>query len=130
MEELKQLFALLMPEMTKDQRRALVTSCMIFFFVFHIAWACGWVPGLPGFARADAVVVNTQRINSVMSNQNEILVRLIASDIENARQSQCKAIRTQNEAAMLGWGQTLRSALAEYLSRSHRPYPLRDCGEY
>lgn len=130
MEELKQLFAMLLPEMTKDQRRALLTSCVIFFFAFHIAWACGWVPGLPGFAKADAVVANSERINGLMYSQNEIIVRLIAADVENARQNQCKSIKANNEAATLGWGQTLRTALAEYQSRSHRQYPLRSCGEY
>lgn len=130
MEELKSILSAMLPPLDDGQRRSLLTTVLVFFFAFHIAWACGYVPGLDGFARASAAEVSNRRIDAVMSTQEQILVRLMANDIENAREQQCKAIRAGNQMALEGWGLTLRNVLREYYDRSHQNYALRSCGEY
>jgi len=99
-------------------------------FSFHVAWACGWVPGLQGFALADDARVQVQTVQQLQQGQNTILVRLIAGDIEAARQQQCRAIQTNNRAAADGWAVSLNSSLREYLTLAGREYVLRSCEEY
>lgn len=101
-----------------------------FAMAFHVAWACGWVPGLPGFAEARDLREQQVIVQEVAQGQNLILVRLIAADIETARQRQCQALRENNRAAADGWAVSLNTALREYLTFAGREYVVRPCSEY
>lgn len=108
---------------------------------FHVAWACGWVPGLEGFAQSSKLEEvktqiislrdeNEKTVQSINVTQTAILVRLIRSDIETARAQQCRAIREGNPTAAEGWRYKMQVGLNEYLSSTGQGYALRGCDEY
>lgn len=111
-------------------RWRLAVAAGFFALAFHVAWACGWVPGLPGFAEARDLQEQRTLVQRVSDGQNAILIRLIRADIESSRIQQCRALQAGNRAAADGWATSLRTALAEYLSLAGREYQLRDCAEY
>ena len=47
-EKLKETFLL---DMSPTQQRSLLILLAVLAFTFHVAWACGFVPGVDGFAR-------------------------------------------------------------------------------
>jgi len=49
------LLELLPPDIPRLVRWRLTIALAIAMLFFHVAWACGLVPGVPGFARADEV---------------------------------------------------------------------------
>lgn len=111
-------------------RWRLSMAAFVFAFCFHVAWACGYIPGLPGFAQARDLTEQRTLVQQVSEGQEAILVRLIRADIESARQQQCRALRENNRAAAEGWAVSLRTALAEYQSLAGAEYRLRECSEY
>lgn len=125
------LLEYLLAPFTTEQRWRLVVGFVIAAFMFHIAWACGRIPGLDGFASAQSVEQQKASLTQVVSSQNIILIRLISADIETARQAQCRSIAAGNGAAADGWRASLDAALREYQQANNgKPYRLRACNEY
>lgn len=107
----------------------------------HAAWAIGWIPGLDGFAQTGQVaeirkaVEETKKstedsVAQIQMTQNTILARIIASDVERAREAQCRAISEKNQAGVQGWRVRLDGSLYEYRVTAGRDYVLRPCDEY
>lgn len=118
-----------LPVDTTTRLRILVVA-FVCGVCFHIAWACGWVPYTVGFARADQLSLQEDKIKLMVDGQQKILVRLLTSDIEIARQQQCYAVRIKNESAIGGWSAQLRTAMQQFNEETKANYSLRDCSEY
>lgn len=103
---------------------------LIFLMFGHVGWAMGIVPGLDGFARKSDLVQQEQKIESMLGTQEEILRRIVAQSIEDARQRQCHLLAEQQPGAAEGWAQTLLTNLEEYRVMTGREYSLRPCTEY
>lgn len=41
--------------MTSQQQRTVIFAVLTLFFIFHVAWACGHIPSMPGFALASDI---------------------------------------------------------------------------
>jgi hypothetical protein len=54
-EGLKHAWALLSLGLTAQQQRTAMLIILLAGFGFHVLWACGYIPGLPGFALANDV---------------------------------------------------------------------------
>jgi hypothetical protein len=130
-----------LPPMTRLQTWRVTMALGLMLGMFHIAWACGWVPGLEGFAQsyvvksieqriADFETSNKLTVEQINRKQDNIIVRLIRSDIEEARAQQCIAIKDRNTGAAEGWRARLQVALNEYYSTTGAGYALRGCDEY
>lgn len=116
-------------------------AIIVVALVVNMAIARSWLPGSDGFAQNSTVAsikttmeTNAEQyklsISSIEKTQNIILVRLIGSDVEQARSAQCAAIKTGNSAAAEGWRARLNASLAEYRFTASQEYALRSCGEY
>lgn len=126
----KDFFAMVLPNLSKDAQWRLFVLAMLAFFGFHIMWACGRIPGLEGFASAQALVTQASTLQTLEQQQNTILVRMIITDIESSRESQCKAVNAKNGAASDAWRARLEVALSEYRTTTRQDYRLRNCSEY
>lgn len=135
------LVTTILPPMTAMQTWRVLVAIGLMLAGFHVFWAAGMIPGLTGFAQTNQVaeikrtVEETQKktdasIASIKDTQSIILVRLIASSIEDARARQCDALKTGNPQGAQGWRARLDSALYEYRVSSGRDYALRGCDEY
>lgn len=131
----------LLPPMSPLQTWRVIVVILLGALGVHAAWAIGWIPGLDGFAQQAQVrhiedkieqnrVVYTQSIEEVQATQSSILVRLIAADVERAREAQCKALTERNTGAAQGWRVRLDSSLFEFRVQAGRDYVLRPCDEY
>lgn len=100
------LIELFPPDVPRLVRWRLMISFTCAVFLFHIAWACGFVPGVPGFALADDVdqkidqamqPVRAQlgQITTQIASQDDILksIRLdqLAARIRDLQQQRCEA---------------------------------------
>lgn len=131
----------ILPPMTANMRWRTLVSIAIIALMFHVFWSMGLVPGLEGYAQTtqiqsvekkldDNSAKYTAAIEDVRRSQTNIIVRLIASDAENARTQQCKALKEKRPDAAEGWRARLLSSLAEYQQAAGYGYRLRDCTEY
>lgn len=129
------------PPMTAMQTWRVTMALFMMLLGIQAAWAIGWIPGLDGFAQTHQVAAIQKTveenateyktsISKIENTQNTILARLIASDIENARSFQCKAIAERNTSGAQGWRVRLDAALYEYRFIAGRDYLLRTCDEY
>tara|TARA_R110000868_G_scaffold24342_4_gene96286 strand:+ start:650 stop:940 length:291 start_codon:yes stop_codon:yes gene_type:complete len=88
----------------------------------HVAWACGILPWVSGFANAADVA----RLDA---RAKRIEVRLISADLYEARKEQCLAIHSADTAAKPGPLRRRDSLIADYESLTGLEYRLPDCEE-
>lgn len=131
----------ILPPMSPMQTWRVLVAIGLMMAGVHVAWACGYIPGLAGFAQTaqveqikktvdDGQKKTEQSVEAIKQTQGVILTRLIASDVESARASQCKALAEGNQAAAQGWRVRLDASLYEYRYNAQRDYVLRPCSEY
>lgn len=132
----KFLVSMILPPLTVDATTrwrlsiSVITMSIIVLFFGHVAWAMGIMPGLDGFARESALVAQATKIDNILETQDEILIRIVASTIEDSRDRQCAMLNAGQGEAAEGWARTLTASLAEYRTRAGRDYQLRPCNEY
>lgn len=132
----KLLLSMLVPPLTVDATTrwrlsiSLITILLMFLFFGHVAWAMGIVPGLEGFARQNMLDEQAKKIDSILIAQDEILIRIVASSIEESRGRQCAMLNAGHGEDAEGWARNLTASLSEYQTRSGKAYQLRPCNEY
>ena len=109
---------------------SLITMSIVFLFFGHVAWAMGILPGLDGFAQSAELAEQDKKIERVLDTQSEILTRIVAQSIEDARYRQCYILKEGGGDAAEGWARSLTASLEEYRNRTGREYQLRPCNEY
>lgn len=89
----------------------------------HIAWACGLLPWVSGFAAASDMA----RLEIRAKN---IEVRIISADIYEARKEQCSAIAENETASKPGPLRRLNALVADYEAMTGLSYRMPDCVEF
>jgi hypothetical protein len=85
---LKELFP---PEVPPVLKWRLAVFAVVVLFLFHVAWACGWLEGVgmgTGFASAAEL---DRRVSVVEGNVKDIKLSLIEQSIFDAKESECTA---------------------------------------
>lgn len=90
-----------------------------FFGAFHVAWACSWLPGIPGFAMAADAHEIKQAVDELRQN-------LLEKAIFDTRILQCTAMEEGNGRV---YAEKLRGFLVEYKETTGHDYPLPACDE-
>lgn len=101
---IKELFPPEVPPVLK-WRLAMFAVCVL--FLFHIAWACGWLGNLgigAGFATASEL---DSRATAVEENVKDIKLTLIEQGIFDAKESECTATDPQARRFFASRVQTL-----------------------
>lgn len=97
----------------------------------HIAWACGLIPGLIGFARADEVDIVKSQLSQLQKLVSENIVTSRAEYLEgrafDIRVKQCEAI-AQKKSALVFTTQ-LQQVLYSYRVLTGRDLSLPGCEE-
>lgn len=78
-------------------------------FAFHVAWACGWVPGIPGFAMAADV---SELVGKQAQIEQAVVCNAIAAEIKRLRSE-----LRDNETKMIEAQQSNNRALIAQLTR-------------
>lgn len=84
----------------------------------HVAWACGWVPGVSGFAMADEV-------SDVKEDVKTIQIDLVDAQIFEQRLRQCQS----TDQARQVHAQRLQRLLRRYQELTGRNYQLPSCSD-
>ena len=80
----------------------------------HIAWSCGWLPGMSGFAMADTVQQNTGTLNRILAiNLADRIDRILAYQCEHPGD------RSRDE--------DLHNLLQDYLDTTGKQYSRPSC---
>ena len=88
----------------------------------HIAWACGMLPWVAGFA-SNADVVRLQ------STARSIEIRIVSADLYEARKEQCKAIHDNEDGSKPGPLRRINALVADYQSMTGFSYRMPGCDE-
>lgn len=89
------------------------------FLGAHIAWACNWLPGVPGFALAADVV-------GIQSSLQNLTVDLLSKNIFEMRIRQCRAVASGTQQI---YTEQLQKLLDQYQSIAGKTYLLPACSE-
>ena len=118
---LKELFP---PEVPPVLKWRLAMFAVALLFLFHIAWACGWLSTLgfgSGFASASEL---DKRVSSVEDNVKEIKLSLIEQSLYNAKESECTATDPQAERF---FSSRVQALAREYLKLSEFTFNIPPC---
>jgi hypothetical protein len=131
-------------DMEPGERQAAARVVLWAIVVSHIAWACGWIPGLQGFAFASEVddkIAEVVRplerqlrglerdVADVRKEQRAARVTALEGLLFETRRAQCSAIRDENREAMRFYAQRMDQLRAEYHGTTGREYAPASCSE-
>lgn len=112
--------------------------------VVHISWACGWIPGMQGFAFADDVdrkvaaavdplKAEVREIDRKLSRvEREVVAARIATMekmLFDLRKAQCTAIARQNPEAVEFYARHIQEVKSQYFAATSREYQAPTCAE-
>ena len=113
---------LLFADLDPAQRAKLVQIGIVVFIGFHVAWACGWIPGIPGFAMAGDVTQLSGKVSGIEQS-------LLEAEIIEAQERLCKADAENNVPAMRYSAERLRELAYQYESMTDKVFRLPTCNE-
>lgn len=101
--------------------------------VFHVAWACGFLPGVSGFALSEEVSSKNEQLTAQMTRlqhaftEQEII--LLEGAILDMRSKQCAAIVNNNRESRRFAAERLTRLLNKYQETASHNFPLPPCAE-
>ena len=95
----------------------LMTTAICLTFVFHISWACNWIPGMPGFASSAEVMSQGKAIQKIQ-------LSLLESNILDVKQQQCLAVNKDF------FTRRLQELLREYQTVTKQQYQIPTCRDF
>lgn len=118
---LKELFPPGVPPILKWR---LAMFAVVVLFLFHVAWACGWLEKFgvgTGFASASEL---DRRVGAVETNVKDIKLSLIEQSLYDAKESECTATDPRAKRFFISRVQTLSR---EYQSISGFVFDIPPC---
>lgn len=88
----------------------------------HIAWACGFIPGLYGFAHAGELMAVSKQVK-------ETQLTLLDQSIMEARRNECRFTKQNNKDGAQFAASRLRALLSQWHDLSTHEYLLPTCDE-
>lgn len=126
--------------MTPSQQRSVLILVAILAFSFHVAWACGYVPGVDGFARerqvqkvADELARTAAReakedalryIEQVEESIKELHTEILEERIQNFQIQRCRA---ENERLREQYANRVNRNMSKYRRINGYYYNITDC---
>jgi hypothetical protein len=136
--------SLITGDMTPGERQNFIRILFWGAVSFHIAWACGLLPGVQGFAVAsevdgkiaqavEPIKVEVREIDRKLSRvEREVIAARIATlekSLFDLRKAQCTAIARENPEAVEFYGRQIQGVRAEYYAATAREYQAPTCAE-
>jgi hypothetical protein len=108
---------------------------LVALFTFHILWACGWIPGIGGFALAadmsqqisvtkDGSDKRQSKIEDALATLERIQVR---QSLDDAMKKECQAIEQNNQEALDAANATLDNLSPHFYELFHYTYGRQSC---
>lgn len=141
MGRIPEVWSLVWGDASPSERARTLRVAFRALILFHIAWACGWLPGWQGFARAEEVDGKIQtaiepiqkqltEINQKLAIseavQRRILQGQIAAQLRDLHRFKCTTLDETTRARM---ERDIEDAQQEYRALSAERYPLPPCRE-
>lgn len=135
---------LFMGDLDSGQRSAVLRAGLWSFVVLHIMWACGFLPGLQGFALAEDVDVKIsaaidpikselrsvdRKVDRVETELLKAKIVTIEEALYSTRKAQCEAIKAENAAAMDFAARKIAELRAAFYGATGREYVMPTCAE-
>lgn len=115
-------------DMTPLQRRIMVQSLVALLFLFHVLWACGWLPGISGFALASDTAQVQEDIKdlrrTIQEGFNAIRKEQIQERLSSLQALRCTATDAQLRQEYINRIQDLQSRHRDAFGYT---YPLEPC---
>jgi hypothetical protein len=136
---------ILLPGLTAAQQRTVVVSVVVLAFGFHVAWACGYVPGVAGFATEDQVeevAISAesaeqaaeaareearQLVQEVQSSVVDLQSEILEERISNLQTLRC---RTDDSELHDQYSARINRNMAKYRSINGYYFQLTPCTDY
>ena len=116
------LHDLLLADLDPAQRTALWRIGITGLISFHVAWACGWIPGMTGFAMAGDFHFLAEKVDSIE-------ISLLEAEIIEAQERFCRAELDSNIPAKRYSAERLRELVYEYEKLTSMIFRLPTCNE-
>ena len=113
---------LLLADLDPAQRTVLWRVGLTAALVFHVSWACGWIPGMTGFAMAADYHFLAEKVDSIE-------LSLLEEKIIEAQERLCRADAENNVPAMRYSAERLRELVYEYESMTGKIFRVPQCNE-
>lgn len=109
-------------DLSREARTAVWRVSITAFLVFHIFWACGWIPGIPGFAMAAEYQGLQDEVQTVKET-------LLEKDLIESQERFCHARVGGNLTAMRYAEERRRRLLGEFRAMTDEAFNLPSCME-
>lgn len=131
-------------DMEPEARRNVARFFLWLIVTIHIAWACGLIPGVNGFAFASEVDSKiASAVEPIKSEVREIDRKLARVEREvvaariaalekslfDLRKAQCTAISRENPEAVEFYGRQMQEVRSQYYAATGREYQAPTCAE-
>lgn len=131
-------------DMKPEERRNMARFFLWLIVTLHIAWACGWIPGMQGFAFAsdvddkisEAIAPIKDEVREIDRKLTRVEREVIAARIAtlekslfDLRKAQCTAISRENPEAVEFYGRQMQEVRSQYYSATSREYQAPTCAE-
>lgn len=138
----KDAYQVLTEDLTPPMKRFLLHLVLFAVLFLHVAWACGWIPNVPGFALASDTdeILKVQRemekdwdgkldelkasLDDLADNVHTMRVEMLEERILMLRSARCQAEGTNNREQ---YSRRLQRALRQYRTLTNTAYPLEAC---
>lgn len=135
-EVLEELFP---PDVPRIVRWRMIMALAMGFMVFHVAWACGMLPGTAGFALANEVDAKisaaaepiyrrlddiSKKLETSEQIQRRLLVGQLAAQLRDLHRLKCS---TADDHVRMRMDRDIEDAQQEYRVLSNERYPLPAC---
>lgn len=131
-------------DMEPEARRNVARFFLWFIVVVHIAWACGFIPGVQGFAYATDIDRKVEEAISPIKSEvaeidrkltrveREVIAARIATlekSLFDLRKAQCTAIARDNAEAVEFYSRQMQAVRSEFYTATGREYQAPTCAE-
>ena len=135
------LIELFPPDVPRLVRWRLTISFVCAVFLFHVLWACGFVPGVPGFAYADEVdkkigkaleplYAQVGQLAKQQADTDEVVKDIRAEQIATRlRELKTMLCNAANHADSARLNTDIEVAQRQYRQLTGERYPAQECEE-
>lgn len=125
-----------LPEGAKQRFLLLVMSV---FIAIHVSWACGWIPGISGFAMAQdtaEISEEVEQLREALKDQNKELGTMLRQGLDDLKRSQLEGrinslhvlrCAAERRALQQEYANQIQKLQSEYRRLAGYQYPLERC---
>jgi len=122
---LGKVYEVILSGISPEVRRELMLLLLVAAFTLHVAWACGYLPRLPGFALAADVQELVSAVGRIEDSLITDRIDRLESEIRNLHMLRCYASNSTRQL----YAQMLDAKLVRYRRLTQNQLTLPPCAD-